>query len=103
MSMVYPYVGTRIRVLRKERHMTQADLALHLGLTRTSITNLEAGTQRLNLDELYKLCALFEVELGEILPPISRVLDIPQHRIDFRKKRGDVRNMVSRLIDGEVL
>jgi transcriptional regulator with XRE-family HTH domain len=37
--------GHAVRQLRQERGMTQAELAVRLGLGRTSITNLEKGQQ----------------------------------------------------------
>lgn len=38
-------IGARIRAARLGRQMTQADLAERIGLTRASITNMEAGRQ----------------------------------------------------------
>jgi transcriptional regulator with XRE-family HTH domain len=38
-------LGPTIKALRKMRKMTQAELALRVGLERTSITNIEKGNQ----------------------------------------------------------
>ncbi len=45
----YVEVGRRIRSARMSIGMTQSQLGIKVGLTRTSITNLEAGRQRLPL------------------------------------------------------
>ena len=38
-------LGARVRTLREHRELTQAELAVTVGLSRTSVTNLEAGRQ----------------------------------------------------------
>lgn len=41
-------LGRSIRTLRKMADMTQAELAHKAGLERSSVTNIELGTQTLN-------------------------------------------------------
>ncbi|WP_305787839.1 helix-turn-helix domain-containing protein [Symbioplanes lichenis] len=48
-DLFYIEVGKRIRDARNAARITQAELADAVGLTRTSITNLEAGRQRMPL------------------------------------------------------
>lgn len=43
---LYRGVGKRVRLLRTRARMTQEQLADSLGVTRSSIANLEAGRQR---------------------------------------------------------
>lgn len=52
---VYQAVGARIRMLREMLDRDQASLAKAVGLTRTSIVNLEAGRQRVQLHQLSAL------------------------------------------------
>ncbi len=40
---IYPALGLRVRMIREAIGMTHGDLAAKTGLTRTSITNFEAG------------------------------------------------------------
>lgn len=54
--------GHAVRRLRKERGMTQADLAKRLGLGRTSVTNLENGDQNPSLSVLPDLAHALGVE-----------------------------------------
>ena len=51
-----------------EGRMTQAALAAKVGLERTSITNIEKGTQKVSLHVLYSLCEALHVKVTDILP-----------------------------------
>jgi len=54
---VYRMVGERIRDERKRQNITQDELANEIGLTRTSITNVEKGRQKLLLHTLVQIAA----------------------------------------------
>ena len=60
-SEVYRIVGARIRDERLKRNITQNDLAASVGLTRTSITNIEKGRQKLSLHTLVALASELRV------------------------------------------
>ncbi len=64
---VYRLVGQQIRKERVKRHMTQEDLASRVGLTRTSVTNIEKGRQKVLLHTLFHLAEVLGVELGDLL------------------------------------
>ena len=70
---LYPLLGERLRRLRTRDRMTQAELAAQVGLERTSITNIEKGTQKVPLHVLYSLCQVFRIPLFELLPSVSEV------------------------------
>ena len=61
METVYINIGTRMRHLREMRGWTQADLAQKLGLTRTSVVNIEAGRQRVMLHILPAMALVFKL------------------------------------------
>jgi transcriptional regulator with XRE-family HTH domain len=46
---VHGAVGLRVRMIRETLGMSQIELAKRMRLTRTSLTNIEAGRQRLQL------------------------------------------------------
>lgn len=56
-------LGTRIKELRKSRHLKQDDLAEVLGLSRGQISNLEHNRRSLSLKQLQMLCEFFKVDL----------------------------------------
>lgn len=51
----YEELGKAIRLRREALGMTQAELGTRIELSRTSVTNLECGRQRLLLDQFCKL------------------------------------------------
>lgn len=56
-------LGTKIKELRKSRHLKQDDLAEILGITRGQISNLEHNRRSLNLKQLETLCNYFKVDM----------------------------------------
>lgn len=76
---LYKTMGQRIRELRLARQgangaLTQAELAKAVGLERTSITNLEKGSQKVPLHVLYAVCKALNVDVADVLPPLSDVV-----------------------------
>jgi len=76
-SKLYATLGSRIRELREgedgRKRMTQAELAKQVGLERTSITNIEKGSQKVPLHVLYRLCEVLEVDVLSVLPKLNDV------------------------------
>lgn len=64
----YQSLGSRIRQAREDRGFTQEGLAHRLDLTRTSITNIEKGRQKLLLHTFAKLVDVLEVDPERLLP-----------------------------------
>jgi transcriptional regulator with XRE-family HTH domain len=53
--------------------MTQWALGRRVHMSRTSITNLESGAQKMQLHTLFSLASALEVEPGELLPSLGEV------------------------------
>jgi len=79
-DLLYAKIGQRIREVREQSdsQISQQQLADVLELTRTSITNIEKGNQKITLDALYKLCEYFRIEVREVLPDVTSVLAQPK-------------------------
>ena len=60
-------LGRRIRAARLGK-LTQASLGERVGLSRTAITNIECGRQRLLVDQLVEIAQALEVSAAELLP-----------------------------------
>ena len=56
----------KLKVLRAERDMTQADLADSLGVSRQTINAIEKGKFDPSLPLAFKISALFELSIEEI-------------------------------------
>lgn len=52
--------------------MTQVAFAKAVGLSRTSITNIESGRQPVSLHTLYSMADILGVEVSDLLPPSSK-------------------------------
>ncbi len=57
-------IGQKIQELRKLNNITQASLAQHLSLPRSSISQIETGDRVLSAIELFQLSNLLNVTLG---------------------------------------
>ncbi len=61
------FLASNLRFLRKQKNITQNDLADQLDVQRTMISAYEDGRSEPKLATLQKLADIFEVEVGEIL------------------------------------
>jgi transcriptional regulator with XRE-family HTH domain len=59
--------GVRLQVIRTALGLSQQDLADKVGLTRTSITNIEAGKQRILLGDVERFANAFGVSPKHLL------------------------------------
>jgi transcriptional regulator with XRE-family HTH domain len=58
-------VGARLRSLRKERHLTQMELARQIGIQQSDLSRMEKGEYRVSLDTLFKILAVFDVSVND--------------------------------------
>jgi putative transcriptional regulator len=59
-------VKNRLRVLRAEHGWSQADLALHLEVSRQSVNAIETGRFDPSLPLAFKLARLFSIPIEQI-------------------------------------
>jgi transcriptional regulator with XRE-family HTH domain len=64
----YKEIGANIRKVRLERKLSQEELANLVGLTRTSLTNIEKGRQHPPLHTFCDLVEQLKVDFSELLP-----------------------------------
>lgn len=57
---------TKIKELRKQRKMSQEDLALAVGTTRQTITSIEVGKYTASLVLAYKISNYFGLTIEEV-------------------------------------
>lgn len=77
---IYELVGPKIRAVRLKRGWNQADLARQVGLTRSSIANVEAGRQRLLIHSLFAIANTLDVEIDTLLPTSLEVDELMHAR-----------------------
>ncbi len=61
-------VGLRLQRARKERGITQAELAKRIGLPRPSYANIESGRQRVPLDVVWRAAIVLDLPIAALVP-----------------------------------
>ena len=58
-------IGGRLRELRNERGLTQAELARQIGIQQSDLSRIEKGEYRVSLDNLFKILGVFDLDLAD--------------------------------------
>lgn len=82
---LYKAIGQQVRARREKHELTQGQLAARVGLQRTSLSNIEAGRQKMLVDTLVSIAAELGVKASSLLPqsdiqttrPLT--LSVPDH------------------------
>lgn len=83
------YFGHKLREIRKDRNMTQAELGKLLGKTGATVCDWEKGKASPSLEELIRLADIFQVTtdylLGRVNPyaPFSELVDSWNSKKDY--------------------
>lgn len=102
---LYAAVGDRIKSARRARGWNQTRLADAIGLRRSSITNVEAGRQRLAIHQLLAVSQALRVDIGDLLagPLPDLTADLPDPVVPLRRRlisaRNEIDNLVASLAD----
>jgi transcriptional regulator with XRE-family HTH domain len=64
----YTSLGRNIRTARLKERLTQAALAASVGMTRTSITNIETGRQPIHVHTLAEIVRVLNSSYAKLLP-----------------------------------
>ncbi len=70
-------IGSRLKQRRMSQEITQIELAKRVGLSRTSIANIEAGQQCPPLPVLYEICQELGTDPSILLPKFTDVVQTP--------------------------
>ena len=76
-NAVQRQLGKRIRSFRIQAGLTQQELAQNLGLTRSSISNIEAGSQSLSLIGFLQIAEGLRVSPRELIDALTGDIDVP--------------------------
>lgn len=64
-------IGAQIREVRASRGFSQEGLAAAATLGRTYMGRVERGEQNISVQNLIKIAFTLNVDVGELLPPLS--------------------------------
>ena len=85
----------RLKTLREQRGLSQAELAQRIGVRQPSINRYERNNRRLSADRIYQLAAALDVHPGEILQ------ELPATGLDSREERAAIE--IARRLRGDDL
>jgi transcriptional regulator with XRE-family HTH domain len=72
---LYRALGERIATLRAQKRVTQEVLGSRARMNRATVASIEAGRQRVTLDQLYQLASALELDsLSQLIS-----LDVPRY------------------------
>jgi|SRR5579864_1646693 len=98
----YREFGKKLSEARQAAKITQAALAQSVGLSRTSIVNIEKGRQPVPIDLAIRMATSLGTGIVDLLPesnPISSMEDIAS---ELKRISPDARPWVERVISGSV-
>jgi len=81
-------VGSRIRELRKGRHLTQTELSEKIGVAQSDLSRMEQGEYKVGLDTLFKILQVFDLKMGEFFEET----ETPAER-DARDIAGEIKSL----------
>ena len=98
-SHLYALIGKEIKKHRETKKWTQVKLANQVGLTRTSITNIEKGNQKILVHTLWDLAEQLGVHPTTLIP---KEITNPPSALDIIEKAKGItendKNLIRSLI-----
>lgn len=65
-------VGRKIRQLRRQRKLTQVELAEKIGIHQSDLSRMEQGEYKVGLDTLIRILQTFDLSIGEFFEESAR-------------------------------
>lgn len=65
-------VGRKIRQLRRQRKLTQVELADKIGIHQSDLSRMEQGEYKVGLDTLLKILQTFDLSIGDFFDENNR-------------------------------
>ncbi len=65
-------VGRKIRQLRRQRKLTQVELAERIGIHQSDLSRMEQGEYKVGLDTLLKILQTFDLSIGDFFDEANR-------------------------------
>ena len=69
-------VGRKIRQLRRQRKLTQVELAERIGIHQSDLSRMEQGEYKVGLDTLLKILQTFDLSIGDFFDETSRTENV---------------------------
>jgi transcriptional regulator with XRE-family HTH domain len=97
---LYAQFGRQVRAARREARLTQQEVAERVGLTRTSVTNIERGIQHISLRQLYLLAAAVGLHPAQMLPRPEEATEgvLPEPALRELERDAEGRDFAARVL-----
>lgn len=93
-------IAKRVRRIRQKKGMPQTLVAEIANLSRTSITNLEAGRQSMTLDNLYQIADSLQCSIYDLLPPSEFSTETNQREtFQFNKRLAGIKELAECIVE----
>lgn len=89
-------VGRKIRQIRRQRKLTQTELADRIGIHQSDLSRMEQGEYKVGLDTLLKLLQAFNISIGEFFEEGVRDTQVVDK---FRRLSPDAQREVESFIE----
>lgn len=91
-------ISDRLRLVRKQQGLSQAEIAEKLGITTRTYQNYEQGVTKLPAEELYKLVLLFGISADDFFGIEHKDIPVQQALGDLRQEMKHQHEETRRLI-----
>lgn len=69
-------VGRKIRQLRRQRKLTQVELAEKIGIHQSDLSRMEQGEYKVGLDTLLKILQTFDLSIGDFFDDTQKPANV---------------------------
>ncbi len=89
-------IGIAVAAERRRQRLSQKQFGAKVGLSRTSVTNIECGRQPVQLHQLYLFAATLRVDITKLLPKETALLEVSSSKSDTRQSEylAEVENVL---------
>lgn len=107
-AALYARIGDHLKTAREQRGISQFDLAAAIGVTRSSVANIESGRQRIQVHALIAACQALGCDPADIISralegadPFASVLPrgATHHTARLRKQLLAAQGHITKLLD----
>jgi transcriptional regulator with XRE-family HTH domain len=93
-ELLYREFGIALANERRRKHYSQAQFGAKVGLSRTSITNIECGRQPIQLHQLYLFASTLQIDVSKLLPKEAALAEIVSAASADNKKSDYIAEVV---------
>lgn len=96
----YQALGERLKKARKSARLTQEDLASAVGISRTSVANMEAGRQHVSVHLLAQFADRLGLSVSDLTPPLPAQSGLAERDSKYGDLTPEQQRWVARVLSG---